>query len=265
MRKASASAVGIAQRFARDGFDVSYKKMPGGKAQSIVTSADIACEKAIRSTLSKSFPSYGFLGEEEGEDGSVDKRFLIDPIDGTSFFARGIPLWGNILALEVQGEIVAGVFALPGVREQYFATKGGGAFVSENGGAPTPVRVSSVSDVSDSFLFTFHFRKEPSFDAVPTTPLERACQVRCSFGGLFAASQVIRGNAEGYVTPMFNAWDFAAGKIILEEAGGKFTNQRGERTIYNQPYSIQNGGDWVVLTNGKIHNEVLRTGWPKRP
>ncbi len=265
MRKALAASVRIAQKYQKTGFKTTYKRE---HFVSPVTDADIACEKATRKVLTKEFPSYGLLGEEIGEDGATDKRFLIDPIDATFSYVRNVMFWGSIIALEEKGEIVAGCFSLPMLRETYWASKGGGAFLNGK-----RIHVSDKATVRESFLSVHHFRHEADYNDLPTTRLQRECNYRVIAGSLFGVGMVASGRMEGYVCPYFGPWDFAASKIVIEEAGGKWTNQKGVKTIYGEKYHLvgedapgklsRGAGDWMVGTNGKIHDEVLRLGWGK--
>ncbi len=221
---------------------VSYKS-----DKSPVTIADKACERFLVNELSKKFPDYGFLGEEFGEKATQDSpsRWIIDPIDGTRNFMRGIPYWGTLCGLEQDGEIVAGVMALPALKELYYASKGGGTY--RNG---KRIRVSKQKDLEKSTVvfgglnYFIGSRYEAGFlDVIKNSFHDRG------FGDCFGYSFVANGFAEAMIDPIASPWDLAAIKIIIEEAGGLFTDFEGDSTIY---------GKTCLAANPFIHEAILR-------
>jgi histidinol phosphatase-like enzyme (inositol monophosphatase family) len=193
-----------------------------------VTIADRGAEECLRRVLGAAFPGDGFLGEELGEtSGTSGRRWIIDPIDGTQSFIRGVPLWGVLVALEDRGECVVGVMALPALGETLWAVRGGGAFV--NG---APARVSDVA-LADATILTSdasprHFgEKHAGF----TTLLAQSARHR-GWGDCYGYALVATGRAEVMLDPLMNSWDAAAVRPIIEEAGGTFCAWDGTATIY---------------------------------
>jgi len=214
--------------------------------RSPVTVADRESEHAIVDLLHAEFPDYGFLGEELGEQcGRVEKRWIVDPIDGTKSFVRGIPFFATLIALEEEGEVTVGVIHAPATGEMLYASKGGGAF-DESG---KRLSVSGVDTLEASmvsfgglriFHRTGHWR---GFERlVDATGRQRG------YGDYLGAAAVIRGWSEAMVELDVKPWDLAPLKILLEEAGGRLTDFSGRATIY---------GGSAVVTNGKIHEAVL--------
>jgi histidinol phosphatase-like enzyme (inositol monophosphatase family) len=194
-----------------------------------VTLADRGAEERLRTAIGAACPRDGILGEEFGEaSGTSGRRWIIDPIDGTQSFIRGVPLWGVLVALEDHGECVLGVIALPALGETLWAARGGGAFV--NG---TPARVSAATTLSDATVLTSdgsarHFGdKHAGFQ----TLLARTARQR-GWGDCYGYALVATGRAEVMLDPLMNAWDAAAVKPIIEEAGGTFCAWDGAATIY---------------------------------
>jgi len=195
-----------------------------------VTAADKACESIFAAMFSEAFPDDGLLGEEgtsvESRNG---RRWIIDPIDGTRDYVRGTPLWANLIGLEADGEIVAGVVNLPLLGGIYSASRGGGAF---HGG--DRLRASKNTSFAEAVLCVnglnrireIPFREEllkrlPDFWAVRT------------LGGAPDAMLVASGHADAWIEPKAAPWDLAALKIVIEEAGGRFFNFDGGSTIYS--------------------------------
>jgi histidinol phosphatase-like enzyme (inositol monophosphatase family) len=214
--------------------------------QSPVTIADRRAEESLRATLGGAFPADGVLGEELGEQtGSSGRRWIIDPIDGTQSFIRGVPLWGVLVALEDRGECVLGVIELPAVGESLWAVRGGGAFLNGE-----PARVSSVA-LADATVLTSdggprHFGdKHAGFQRL----LGKVARHR-GWGDCYAYALVASGRAEVMLDPLMNAWDAAAVKPIIEEAGGVFCSWDGTPTIY--------GGSAMAMP-AALRDEVLAT------
>ena len=197
--------------------------------RSPVTIADRRAEEALRETLGAAFPADGMLGEELGaSDGSSGRRWIVDPIDGTQSFIRGVPLWGVLVALEDRGECVLGVVGLPALGETLWAVRGGGAFV--NG---VPARVSRATSLADATLLTSdagprHFgEKHAGFQRL----LGRVARHR-GWGDCYGYALVATGRAEIMLDPLMNPWDAAAVRPIIEEAGGVFCAWDGTPTIH---------------------------------
>jgi histidinol-phosphatase len=214
--------------------------------ESPVTVADRETESLLRSTLGAAFPNDAFLGEEHGEaPGSSGYRWVIDPIDGTRSFVRGVPLWGTLVGLEYKGEQIAGVAAAPALRQTWHALRGDGAWRDGR-----RIRVSSVADLSQALVFysgLYWFRKAgvlEHFEAIcQATALQRG------FGDFYAFVLVAQGSGELVVEHGVHAWDVAALKPLVEEAGGRFSTWDNTQSIH-QPD--------VVVSNGLVHDAALR-------
>jgi len=194
-----------------------------------VTEADRECERLIARILIEAFPGDGLLGEEgtRGESRS-GRRWIIDPIDGTRDYIRGRPFWANLIALEAENEIVAGVVNLPVLGNLYFAGRGGGAFRDS-----APIHASSRTSIEEATLCIDAFNR---LGAAPFKDrlldwMARFWSVRGS-GGAPDAMMVASGQVEIWIEPRAAAWDFAPLKVVVEEAGGCFRNFDGGSSIY---------------------------------
>jgi histidinol phosphatase-like enzyme (inositol monophosphatase family) len=205
------------------------------KDDSPVTIADRECERLIVSELRAAFPEDGFLGEEGSNDrGRSGRRWIVDPIDGTRDFLRGLPTWSNLIALEAGGEVVLGVCNMPARGELYWAVRGQGAFLDDR-----PIRVSTI-DRRDRAILTL-----TAFSDLAASPLAggildymaRYWAVR-SMGGCQDAALVVSGRAEAWIELNAKAWDLAPFLVLAEEAGARFFNFDGGRSIH--------GGNAVV-------------------
>jgi histidinol-phosphatase len=227
-------------RFRRH-FEVRVK--PDG---SLVTEVDEAVEDELRRMLASERPGDAILGEERGPSGSGERRWLIDAIDGTHSFVAGTPHWGTLIALEIAGRVVLGVCDDPPIDRRYWAGKGLGAFRSDAGQRASRIRVSSTEELrgARSFVPAAEWIKEESARAMAhalgtvtsPTPAEDHPALQVAFGGYDVAVFFAAG-----------PWDVAAPSIVVEEAGGKFTDIAGLPTL--------TGG--AVFSNGKIHDAVI--------
>jgi len=214
--------------------------------RSPVTEADRACERRIVEILLSEFPDYGLCGEEHGEQpGRTAKRWIIDPIDGTKSFVRGIPFFATLIGLEQEGEVVLGVVHAPAMGELLFATKGGGAY-DDRGKRLEVSRIDRLSSAMVSFGGLEIFRRAgrwASFERlVASTARQRG------YGDYLGSTAVIHGWSEAMLELDVKPWDLAPLKILVEEAGGRLTDFAGRATIY---------GGSAVVTNGRIHEQVL--------
>lgn len=208
-----------------------------------VTVADREAEAEIRRVISTRYPEHGVVGEELGESKpEASIQWIVDPIDGTRSFVRGVPLYGTLIGVEVEGEPVVGVVYLPALDEMVAAARGLGC--TRNGRA---CRVSAVDLLDEALLVvtseTDARRRSGAYSAlVERTALQR------TWGDCYGYVLVATGRAEVALDPYMNVWDCAPLWTILEEAGGRFSTWSGERTI--------RGGD-AVATNGLLHDAVL--------
>jgi len=206
-------------------------------------------EAAVRARLAAARPDDAVFGEELGEApgaaGAGTRRWIVDPVDGTKSFARGIPVWATLLALEDAGRIVLGVVSAPALGARWWAARGAGAF--RDG---TPVRVSSVTRVEDAHLA---YDSVDEFRAVGRERQFLALASRCwrtrGFGDFWSHVLVADGSIDIAVeVGALALWDLAAVQVIVEEAGGRFTDLQG--------VARADGGD-AVATNGLLHDDVL--------
>jgi histidinol-phosphatase len=210
-----------------------------------VTEADQAAEKALRARIEAERPRDGVVGEEYGETtGSGGRRWILDPIDGTKSYVRGIPAWGTLIALERDGEIVVGVVSAPALRRRWWASRGAGAYVDRE-----RIRVSRVSAVEDALIC---YTSLPAFEEHGLGEEFRALAARCwaarGFSDYWAHVLVAEGSADLAVEPVMNLWDNAPLQVIVEEAGGRFTDLEGRPRA--------DGGS-AVTTNGLLHEAAL--------
>ena len=216
-----------------------------------VTEADQAIERLIRERIRAVHPDHGFVGEEYGdEEGSAGVRWYIDPIDGTHNYIRGVPLFGTLLAVEVDGELQVGVMSAPAMGERWYAARGGGAWNVGRDGRRRRVVVSEVAALEDAQLI-YGSRREnlasglmPGFDAVID-----ACWRERGFGDFWGYALVAEGAAEAMFETGMHSWDVAAPLVIIEEAGGRVTDVTGARDVHAPS---------VVGSNGHLHEELLR-------
>jgi histidinol-phosphatase len=235
------AADGLALRFFRRA-DLRVDDKSDG---SPVSEADRAIEAAARELVAKRVPGTAVYGEEEGgtrESGGT--RLIIDPIDGTRNFVRGIPVFASLLAIEEDGHLVAGVVSAPALRTRWFAGRGAGAFLG-----PRRLRVSRIDDISRAHLFHGDIggRTEgmlpPGFHA-----LTRCVERTRGFGDFYQHMLVAEGAGEIAIDQRMQPWDIAAVKIIVEEAGGRATSFTGVNAV-DVPT--------LVSTNGRLHEAVL--------
>ncbi len=237
---AAARAAGeIALRYFRTGLAVELKS-----DRSPVTRADRECEQRIAEVLRSAFPDYGIVGEEFGERTGAGARWIVDPIDGTKNFIRGIPYFATLIGLEEDGEITAGVVYAPAVDDLLYAHKGHGAF--DQAGRLRVSRVGTLRDAMVVFGGLEIFRQAGHWAAFER--LVQASGRQRGFGDYFGHTFVARGQAEAMVELDMKPWDLAAIKIIVEEAGGRFSDVTGKATIY---------GGSAIASNALVHDQIL--------
>jgi histidinol-phosphatase len=201
-----------------------------------VTEADRAIEAALRGELAADRPGDAVLGEEEGASAGGERRWIIDPIDGTRNYSRGIPVWATLIALEERGTVRLGLVSAPALGRRWWAERGSGAFASGD-----PIRVSSVDRMEDAVL-TFAIE-----DGVPDLA-RRAWHAR-GFGDFWAHMLVAEGSVDGAVDAVgVSEWDVAAVQVIVEEAGGRFSDLTGVSRI---------DSGTAICSNGLLHDELL--------
>ena len=204
--------------------------------QSPVSEADEAVERAARERIGRERPGDGIVGEEFGVSGDSKRRWILDPIDGTKNYVRGIPVFGTLIALEENGRIVVGVVSSPALSKRWWASAGEGAFC--NGKA---MQVSRVATIEEAYLSSYALTE-------PFLALARRSGRCCAFSDFWAHMLVAEGAIDIAVEPVLAPWDMAPLQIIVEEAGGRFTDLQG-----NARYDGKNG----LSTNGLLHDAVL--------
>jgi len=219
-----------------------------------VTDADKAVETSIRSGIEAARPSDSILGEEFGTQGSGSRQWIIDPIDGTANFLRGVPIWGTLIALAIDGVPVVGVVSAPALGKRWWAAKGHGAWMEVqgaevHGGGARQIHVSGVGaleDASISYNSIQGWDGEGKLDEL--IALQRASWRARSIGDAWAYMLVAEGHLDMAGEWDLKPYDMAALIPIVEEAGGKFTSLTGV------------DGPWegsALATNGVVHDEVL--------
>jgi myo-inositol-1(or 4)-monophosphatase len=236
-------------RFFNGTFTISNKE----GINNLVTEADHAADKAIQAVIRKAFPKHGIVSEETAEIVSDSEyKWIIDPIDGTVNFANGIPICCVSIGLEHNGAMLMGAVYNPNMKEFYFAERGQGATLNDK-----KISVSDKKEVLKSCLvtgFPYTYLDQPNGPIqVFERLIRRGIPVRRLGSAAIDLCWVAAGRFDGFYEHQLNAWDSAAGFIIVEEAGGKVTDLKGD--IYS-PY--QPG---IIATNGLIHEEL--TEWVK--
>lgn len=245
--KAAQAGADVIRSYFNGEFKIAVK---AGGINDLVTEADHASEKAIFEVIKKDFPDHFILSEEAGAlTMDSEYKWIIDPIDGTINFANGIPICAVSIALEKNGEIMMGAVYNPIMNEFFFAQKGFGSSLNDK-----KITVSNKADVIyGCFATGFPY----SYIDTPNGPLQvferfirKGIPVRRLGSAALDLCWVAAGRFDGYYEHKLNPWDSAAGFLIVEEAGGRVTNFKGERY---SPYEPQ-----IVATNGFVHEELIQ-------
>jgi len=212
---------------------------------SFVTIADRETEAHLRRRITNEYPNDAILGEEEGESaGKSGRRWILDPIDGTFSFVHGVPVFGVLIALEIDGQPTLGVINLPALDEIIYAGKGLGCFWND-----APARVSRTAGLADALLLCTDFSTCEQYGfGQAADRLQRSVKARRTWGDCYGHVLVATGRADVMLDPVMNIWDCAALAPVIEEAGGTFTCWRGERTI---------AGGNAISTNGTLFAQVM--------
>ncbi len=203
-----------------------------------VSEADRAAEEAIRALVASSGRGEGVLGEEFGDDGG-DAKWIVDPIDGTTNYVRGVPVWATLLALERDGAVMVSLVSAPALGRRWWAVRGEGAFADGS-----RCRVSAVSRVEDATVSTTSARQMP---AGWSEIVMRAWANR-GFGDFWQHCLVAEGAVDVACDRVLQVWDYAPVQLIVEEAGGRCTTFEGE---------LPHAGGSFVATNGVLHEDVV--------
>ena len=211
-----------------------------------VSEADLAVEAALRRRLGEARPGHAVLGEEEGDDpgAGTEWQWILDPIDGTKNYVRGVPVWATLIALKHHGRTVVGVVSAPALGRRWWAASGEGAFADGS-----PIRVSAVGTLGDAML---SYASLSGWEArglgEAFTGLARRCWRTRALGDFWSHVLVAEGAVDVAVEPEVSVWDVAAIQVIVEEAGGRFTDLAG---------AARPDGGSAVSTNGLLHRDVL--------
>jgi histidinol-phosphatase len=224
---------------------------------SLVTEADEAAERELRRRIEARFPDHAVLGEEQGLAGGREApaRWILDPIDGTHSFARGIPAWGTLIACERAGVVEVGVASAPALGTRWWAGRGLGAYRGRlpdgrrGSGAGERIHVSDIDRVEDAQILFGSYRLTVAAWGGRVAGLLEASWRQRGFGDFWGHCLVAEGAAELMLDPELNPWDIAALLPIVEEAGGRVTDVEGTVSI---------DAGHAITSNGALHQQVLR-------
>ncbi len=244
---------------------VDQKTMSRFKAQDLhveakpdmseVTDADKAAEEIIRAQLSRVRSRDEVLGEEFGSTGSGARQWVIDPIDGTSNFVRGVPVWATLIGLAVDGEVQVGVVSAPALNRRWWAAKGSGAYTGPRLSSAQRLQVSSVDAIENaslSYSDLAYWAKRGRLREFLNL-MQRFWRTR-AYGDFWSYMLVAEGAVDAASEPELNPWDMAAVAPIVTEAGGRFTSIEGEEG----PFSGS-----ALATNGRLHEAMLEALVPE--
>jgi histidinol-phosphatase len=209
-----------------------------------VTLADRMIEDRVRDYLKSAHPSCGFLGEETGASGPTGAmRFVLDPIDGTRAFVRGLDTWSVLCGLEADGVPSIGIAYMPAAGDLFVGVLGGGAH--DNGRACRVSRVASLADATITHGVVAQFTDNGLASLLPRLAERTSARGLSDFDGY---RQVLRGRVDAMIDPGVKAWDLCAPAVLVREAGGRFTSLSGEETIH---------GGSAIASNGLVHDELV--------
>lgn len=218
-----------------------------------VSEADKRAEELIRGQLGRARPRDAVLGEEYGVEGTGPRRWIIDPIDGTKNYVRGVPVWATLIALMVRGEggdeVVVGVVSAPALGRRWWAAKGSGAYTGRSLSSATRLHVSNVRDLADaSFSYSSLGGWEDQGRSEGFMDLTRDVWRTRAYGDFWSYMMVAEGSVDICAEPELSLWDMAACEIVVREAGGRFTSLDGVPGPY--------GGN-AAASNGVLHEDLL--------
>lgn len=219
-----------------------------------VSEADKAAEELIRGQLQRARPRDAVLGEEYGSEGAGPRRWVIDPIDGTKNYVRGVPVWATLISLMVHGpggyHPVVGVVSAPALGRRWWAAQGSGAYTGRSLSSATRLQVSRVGRMQDaSFAYSSLSGWEERGKLPDFLDLTRNCWRTRGYGDFWPYMMVAEGSVDICAEPELSLWDMAANVVIVEEAGGRFTGLDG----VPGPHSGN-----AAASNGLLHDELLR-------
>jgi histidinol-phosphatase len=214
-----------------------------------VSDADRAVEQDVRRLLESEAPGDAVLGEEYGLHGDGPRRWVVDPIDGTKNFVRGVPAWATLVALQVDEQVTVGVVSAPALGRRWWAGRGLGAHAGGSLSSASPIHVSAISTLADaalSYSSIGGWEEQGRLDGF--LDLGRRVWRTRAFGDFWSHVLVAEGAVDISCEPEVSLWDLAALQVVVEEAGGRFSDLSGA----GRP----DGGS-VVCSNGLLHEEVL--------
>jgi histidinol-phosphatase len=220
-----------------------------------VSDADTAVEQLVRDRLALDRPSDAVLGEEYGSTGGGPRRWVLDPVDGTKNFVRGVPVWATLIALQEHGRTTVGVVSAPALGRRWWAARGLGAHAGPSAGQGAPISVSRVGQLADAHLsYSSLTGWQQQGRLAGLLSLSETCWRTRAFGDFWSHVLVAEGAVDASFEPEVSLWDLAALQVVVEEAGGRFTDLAGTATA--------DGGS-VVCSNGHLHEAVLSALLPR--
>lgn len=231
-------------RFTAANLDISLKA-----DNTHVTDADTATERSIRSGIDKARPHDSILGEEFGVQGDSSRQWIIDPIDGTANFLRGVPIWGTLISLAIDGVPIVGVVSAPALRKRWWAATGEGAWAQEHGADPHRIHVSTVATLDQANISYNSLRGWDEVGELDTViTLNRAVWRSRAIGDMWSFMLLAEGGIDLVAEYDLKPYDMAALIPIVEEAGGTFTSMEGVPGPW---------GGSALATNGLLHETAL--------
>lgn len=218
-----------------------------------VTDADTAAEDALRAALGHERPGDAVLGEERGDTGASanGRGWVLDPIDGTKNFSRGMPVWATLIGLTLHGRPALGVVSAPALGQRWWAAPGSGAWAAGTGEDPRRISVSGVADLGDAYVSTTDLNTFRDDGTLPGwLALTAACWETRAFGDFWQHCLVAEGVLDLVVEPAASAWDLAAPAAVVAEAGGRLSDLSGTDSI--------TGGN-ALTSNGLLHDAAMTT------
>ncbi|MBV7282709.1 histidinol-phosphatase [Corynebacterium sp. TAE3-ERU30] len=240
----------IADSITTDRFHAADLQVKSKPDLTPVSDADTACEEALRERLAIDRPQDSILGEEFGGDTTMaGRQWVIDPIDGTKNFVRGVPVWCTLISLLVDGEPVVGVVSAPALTRRWWASAGQGAWAQPHGASPRRIQVSQVASLADasvSFSSLAGWQERGQLEEFVRLS-EDTWRLR-GYGDFFSYALLAEGAVDIALEPEVSLWDLAALSVLVTEAGGRFTSVEGEEGPH---------GGSALASNGLLHEELL--------
>lgn len=234
-----------------DRFEASDLKVKSKPDMTPVSDADVAVEEVLRERLAEARPGDSIVGEEFGGETAFEGRqWVIDPIDGTKNFVRGVPVWATLISLLVDGQPVLGVVSAPALARRWYAAQGSGAWRTFNRGSLKRLEVSHVGELADASLAMSSLEgwKARGLQENFIALTERTWRLR-GYGDFFGYCLVAEGAVDIAAEPEVSVWDLAALSVLVTEAGGTFSSLSGEPGPH--------GGD-AIATNGLLHDAARK-------